>query len=46
MRVRLLTYDLNLEIPFAIARGTTSVRRICVAEIDCDGVKGYGEALF
>ncbi|MFH1313037.1 MAG: dipeptide epimerase [Candidatus Eisenbacteria bacterium] len=44
MIVRLLTYDLDLEVPFAIARGTTSVRRICVAEIDCDGIKGYGEA--
>ena len=44
MRVRVTTYDLDLEVPFAIARGTTSRRTICVAEIDCGGTKGYGEA--
>jgi L-alanine-DL-glutamate epimerase-like enolase superfamily enzyme len=44
VKVRMTTYDLNLEVPFAIARGTTSVRTICVAEIDCGGVRGYGEA--
>jgi len=44
MRVGMRTHDLDLEIPFAIARGTTSVRRICVAEIEFDGITGYGEA--
>jgi L-alanine-DL-glutamate epimerase-like enolase superfamily enzyme len=44
MRIGSRVYDLPLEVPFAIARGTTTVRRICVAEVDCEGVKGYGEA--
>jgi L-alanine-DL-glutamate epimerase-like enolase superfamily enzyme len=44
VRSRVTTHDLDLEIPFAIARGTTSVHTICIAEIDCEGTKGYGEA--
>lgn len=44
MRVRVKTYDLKLEVPFAIARGTTAVQRVCVAEIEHHGLTGYGEA--
>jgi L-alanine-DL-glutamate epimerase-like enolase superfamily enzyme len=44
MRVVLRNYDLALEVPFAIARGTTSVRPICVAEVEHEGITGYGEA--
>ncbi|HVP58085.1 MAG TPA: dipeptide epimerase [bacterium] len=44
MKVNLRTYDLQLEVPFAIARGTTSVHRICVAELAWRGLTGYGEA--
>lgn len=44
MRVRLKTYDLKLEVPFAIARGTTSLQRVAVAEIEHQGLVGYGEA--
>jgi len=44
MNIRTSTYDLNLEVPFAIARGTTSAHRICVAEIEYAGLTGYGEA--
>ena len=44
MRVSLNRYDLHLEVPFAIARGTTSVHRICIAELSHQGLTGYGEA--
>ena len=44
MRVTVKTYDLNLEVPFAIARGTTAVQRVCIAEIECGGLTGRGEA--
>jgi L-alanine-DL-glutamate epimerase-like enolase superfamily enzyme len=44
MRIRARTYDLELEVPFAISRGTTSVHTICVAEISHQGLTGYGEA--
>jgi L-alanine-DL-glutamate epimerase-like enolase superfamily enzyme len=44
VRVEAATYDLNLEVPFAIARGTTSAHQICVARIEHEGVVGLGEA--
>jgi L-alanine-DL-glutamate epimerase-like enolase superfamily enzyme len=44
VKVGLKTYDLRLEVPFAIARGTTSVHKICVAGLTHRGVTGYGEA--
>jgi L-alanine-DL-glutamate epimerase-like enolase superfamily enzyme len=44
MRVDAKTYDLKLEVPFTISRGTTSSHRVCVAEIEHHGIKGYGEA--
>lgn len=44
MRIEAKTYDLTLEVPFAISRGTTSSHRICVAEIKHQGVTGLGEA--
>jgi L-alanine-DL-glutamate epimerase-like enolase superfamily enzyme len=37
-------FDLELEVPFAIARGTASVRPICVAEVRFREFTGYGEA--
>ena len=44
MRIDARTYDLELEVPFTISRGTTTTHRICVAEIEHEGIKGYGEA--
>jgi L-alanine-DL-glutamate epimerase-like enolase superfamily enzyme len=44
VRIASTAYDLILEVPFAIARGTTAVRPVCVAEVDFRGIKGYGEA--
>jgi L-alanine-DL-glutamate epimerase-like enolase superfamily enzyme len=37
-------FDLELEVPFAISRDTTSIRPICVAEVEFKGIRGYGEA--
>lgn len=44
MKIKAADYQLVLETPFAIARGTTSVHSICVAEIEHQGVRGLGEA--
>lgn len=44
MKIEARTYDLKLEVPFAIARGTTSSHGICVAQIEHHGVRGLGEA--
>ena len=44
MKIDVRTYELRLEVPFAIARGTTSSHTICVAEVEHEGVKGLGEA--
>ncbi|MGQ9810600.1 MAG: dipeptide epimerase [bacterium] len=44
MRLDVSTYTLDLTIPFAIARGTTSRHEICIVEIEFDGITGYGEA--
>jgi len=39
-----LHFDLNTRHPFTIARGTTAVQRTLVAELEEDGVRGYGES--
>ena len=44
MKVKCRLEKLNLAIPFTIFRGTTSVKEVCFAEIERDGVTGYGEA--
>jgi L-alanine-DL-glutamate epimerase-like enolase superfamily enzyme len=44
VRVSVKSYDLELEVPFAIARGTTAMQRVCVAEIEHGGQTGRGEA--
>ncbi len=44
MKTRVKMFDLELEVPFAIARGTTAIRPICVAEVEFKGITGYGEA--
>ena len=44
MRIQARVYELELEVPFAIARGTTAKHAIAIAEIEWNGVRGYGEA--
>jgi L-alanine-DL-glutamate epimerase-like enolase superfamily enzyme len=44
MKVGVRCHDLELEIPFAIARSVTEVRPIFIAEIEHEGLVGYGEA--
>jgi L-alanine-DL-glutamate epimerase-like enolase superfamily enzyme len=44
LKTRCRSFELELEVPFAISRDTTSIREICVAEIEHDGITGYGEA--
>jgi len=44
LKIGLSKYRLELEVPFAIARGTTSAQTICVAELEHAGVVGLGEA--
>jgi L-alanine-DL-glutamate epimerase-like enolase superfamily enzyme len=44
VKVTCRTLALRLETPFTIFRGTTAEQVICIAEIEHDGVTGYGEA--
>jgi L-alanine-DL-glutamate epimerase-like enolase superfamily enzyme len=44
MKVTCSVRKLRLDIPFTIFRGTTAVKEICIAEIEHEGVTGYGEA--
>jgi L-alanine-DL-glutamate epimerase-like enolase superfamily enzyme len=44
MKGKIKTIELPLEVPFSISRSTTRVHRICVLELECRGVTGYGEA--
>jgi len=44
MKIDWKTYQLKLEVPFAIARGTTSMHTIVVARVECRGITGLGEA--
>lgn len=44
MKVKVLAYDLELEVPFSISRDTTTIRPICIAEVMYKDIVGYGEA--
>jgi len=44
MKVRAVAYDLELDVPFSIARSTTTVRPIYVAEVAYGDIVGYAEA--
>lgn len=44
MKVRLHKVELPLEHPFTIARGTRSVQRSLIVEMEHNGICGYGEA--
>lgn len=44
MKVRLFNVELPLQHEFTIARGSISVQRSLIVELECDGVCGYGEA--
>lgn len=44
MRVSCRVETLNLDIPFTIYRGTTVEHRVVIAEVEHEGVTGYGEA--
>jgi L-alanine-DL-glutamate epimerase-like enolase superfamily enzyme len=44
VRISLRKHRLQLEVPFAIARGTTSAQTVCIAEIEHGGAVGLGEA--
>ena len=45
MELLLHEYKLPLKHPFAISRGTVTVQRTLIAELQQDGVSGYGEAI-
>jgi L-alanine-DL-glutamate epimerase-like enolase superfamily enzyme len=44
MKLTLRRYDLPTRHPFTISRGTTSVQRTLIVELEQDGVCGFGEA--
>jgi len=44
MNLTLHQFDLPCRHPFTISRGTTTVQRTLVVELEQDGVRGYGEA--
>lgn len=44
MKVKCRRENLILDIPFTISRGTTAERQVLIAEIEHEGVAGYGEA--
>jgi L-alanine-DL-glutamate epimerase-like enolase superfamily enzyme len=44
MKVSLHRYDLPVRHPFTIARGTTTVQRTLLVELEQQGQHGYGEA--
>lgn len=43
MKLTLHRFDLPLKHPFTIARGTTTLQRVVVVELEQNGVCGYGE---
>jgi len=43
MKMKLHECDLPLRHPFAISRGTTTVQRSLVVELEHDGISGFGE---
>ncbi|MFW6154604.1 MAG: dipeptide epimerase [Planctomycetota bacterium] len=44
MKLALHTYDLALRHRFTIARGSKTHQRTLIVELNCRGVRGYGEA--
>jgi L-alanine-DL-glutamate epimerase-like enolase superfamily enzyme len=44
MNLTLHRFDLPTRHPFTIARGTTTVQRTVIVELEQDGVSGFGEA--
>jgi L-alanine-DL-glutamate epimerase-like enolase superfamily enzyme len=44
MKLRYKTFDLPFKYPFTISKGTKTHQPTFVAELDFNGVKGYGEA--
>lgn len=44
MKVTARRYDLKLEVPFAISRSVTSSHPVYIAEVEHEGLVGYGEA--
>jgi L-Ala-D/L-Glu epimerase len=44
MKLTFHRFDLPTRHPFTIARGTTTVQRTVVVELEQDGVRGFGEA--
>ena len=45
MKLTLHRFDLATRHPFTISRGTTTVQRTVVVELEQDGCRGYGEAV-
>ena len=44
MKLTLHRFDLPTRHPFTISRGTTTVQRTLIVQLEQDGVRGYGEA--
>ena len=44
MKLTLHRYELPTRHPFTISRGTTTVQRTLIVDLEQDGVHGYGEA--
>lgn len=44
IQLKIHSFDLKLRDPFTIARSTTTVQPTLVVELECNGLKGYGEA--
>ena len=44
MKVQHHSFDLPFVYPFTISKGTKTVQPIFIAELDFNGIKGYGEA--
>ena len=44
MNLTLRQFDLPTRHPFTISRGTTTVQRTLIVELEQDGLRGYGEA--
>jgi L-Ala-D/L-Glu epimerase len=44
IQLKLHAYNLKLRDPFTIARSTTTVQPTLIVELECEGLRGYGEA--
>jgi len=44
MELRIYTFNLPLQYPFGISRGTSTISRTVVAEVIAEGQSGFGEA--